>query len=56
LQEIYNTQTQTKKANTQKIENPNPNLDLWIFWVNMSDPIKPMKLNSCHQISTISAY
>ena len=28
--------TQTQNPNTQKIENPNPDLNLWVFWVNLS--------------------
>ena len=28
--------TYTQNPNTQKIENPNPDLDLWVFWVHLS--------------------
>ena len=28
---LQNTQTQTQNLNTQKIENPNPDLNLWVL-------------------------
>jgi len=37
LQEICEIPTtQTRNPNTQNIENPNPDLKLWVFWVRMS--------------------
>ena len=29
---MQNTQTQTQNPNTQKIESPNPDLNLWVLW------------------------
>ena len=29
--DLSNTQTQTQIPNTQKIENPNPDLNLWVL-------------------------
>jgi len=34
---LQNTPTQTQNQNTEKIENPNPDLNLCVYWVHMSD-------------------
>ena len=37
---MQNTQTQTQNPNSEKIENPNPDLNLCVFWMHLSGCIK----------------